>query len=334
MQGMAQSYINDHTTDYSSLKSRLMGGGLSRQRSDHFDVLNRHLRHGLVTPGQLVIIPDAHSVECSRDEAWLMRHAEQVRRDLEQHSSTGAAVVNDYDLLQSLLTYGSIGVGSATSAWARHLDETVHTLEEIERLHQRLKTGGLDRETFIRQRQMLFALLDTQLRGAGRLGTGLRSNQSLKEVLGVSTNSYLHKGEIAGYAQRMGAIAQVSKWLGKGMYVGMAMDVGAAGLEIKEACMTGREAQCRRAKYVETGRLAGSVTGASIGGVYGARVGRSVCKIAFAISTKGRAELACGIIGGAAGGYAGGSFLGDVGAFLGGEILEVDGVFLFQSEGA
>ncbi len=84
MQGMAQSYINDHTTEYSSLKSRLMGGGLSRQRADHFDVLNRHLRHGLVTPGQLVIIPDAYSEQCSRDEAWLMRRAEQVRRDLER----------------------------------------------------------------------------------------------------------------------------------------------------------------------------------------------------------------------------------------------------------
>ncbi|MEG8235439.1 hypothetical protein [Pseudomonas orientalis] len=331
---MAQSYINDHTTDYGSLKSRLMGGGLSRQRSDHFDVLNRHLRHGLVTPGQLVIIPDAYSVECARDEAWLMRHAEQVRRDLEQHSSTGAAVLNDYDLLQSLLTYGSIGVGSATSAWARHLDEIVHTLEEIERLHQRMKAGGLDRKTFIGQRQMLFALLDTQLRGAARWGTGLRSNQSLKKVLGVSTKSYLHKDEIAGYAQRLGAIAQVSKWLGKGMYVGLAMDVGAAGLEIKEACMTGREAQCRRARYVETGRLAGSVAGAAWIGNFGAKVGGSLCRIAFAVATKGRAELASGIIGGAAGGYAGGSSLGDVGAFMGGEIVEVDGVFLFQSEGA
>ncbi|CRM64637.1 hypothetical protein [Pseudomonas sp. 28 E 9] len=334
MQGMAQGYINDHTIDYGSLKSRLMGSGLSRQRSDHFDVLNRHLRHGLVTPGQLVIIPDAYSVECSKDEAWLMRHAERVQRDLEQSSSVGAAVVNDYDLLQSLLTYGSIGVGSATSAWARHLDEIVHTLEEIERLHQRMKAGGLDRNAFIGQRQMLFASLDIQLSGVARLGTGLRGNQSLKKILGVSTRSYLHKGEIAGYAQRMAAIARVSKWLGKGMYVGLAMDVGAAGLEIKEACMTGREAQCRRARYVETGRLAGSVAGAAWIGNFGAKVGGSLCRIAFAVATKGRAELACGIIGGAAGGYAGGVLAGDGGALLGGEIIEADGHFIFQPEGA
>ncbi|MBF6029249.1 hypothetical protein ICY20_15990 [Pseudomonas sp. P115] len=331
---MAQSYINPETIDYSSLKSRLMGGSLSRQRSDHYDVLNHHLRHGLVTPGQLVVIPDAYSVECSWEEAWLMRRAEQVRRDLEQDSAKGTAVLNDYDLLQSLLTYGSLGVGSATSAWARHLDEIVQTLEEIEQLHRRLKVGEINRETFIRQRQMLLEVLDTQLRGAARFGTGLRGNQSLKKVLGISTNSYLHKGEIAGYAERVGAVAKVSKWLGKGTYVGLAMDVGAAGLEIKEACVTGREAQCRSAKYVETGRLVGSVAGAAIVGEYGAKVGRGFCRIVLGITTKGRAELACGIIGGAAGGYAGGSFFGDEGAFLGGKVVEVDGVFLFQSEGA
>ena len=63
---MAQSYINDRTMDYESLKSRLMGGGLNRQRSDHFDVLNRHLRPGLVAPGQLVIISRCRQRELFR----------------------------------------------------------------------------------------------------------------------------------------------------------------------------------------------------------------------------------------------------------------------------
>lgn len=220
---MAQGYINDKTIDYGSLKTRLMGYGLSRQRSDHFDVLNYHLRHGLVTPGQLVIVPDAYSVSCSFEESWLVRQAEQIRRSLELNSSTGTAVVNNYDLLQSLLTYGSIGVGSATSAWARHLGEVGNTLEEVERLHQRLKAGGLDRAAFIRQRQVFFGLLETQLQGATRYGTGLRGNQSLKKVLGVSTKSYLHKGEIEGYAKRIQGIVQTSKWLGKGTYLGIAV---------------------------------------------------------------------------------------------------------------
>jgi len=329
---MAHGYINDRTTDYSGLKSRLMGSAPSRQRSDHFDVLNRHLRPGLVMPGQLVIVPDPYSVTCSMEEAWLVRRAEAIRRELD--AGAGPQVVNNYDLLQSFLGYGSLGVGSATSAWARHLDEVAQTLEAIEQLHQRLKNTGLDREAFLRQRKALFGLLDTQLQGAARFGTGLQGNQALKKVLGISTKSYLQKGEIAGYAQRMRDIAQTSKWLGKGAYVGLALDVGVAGLEIKEACVAGREAQCRRAKYVETGKLMGGVAGAYGAGKLGATVARSGCRVLLGIAAKGNGALACAVIGGAAGGYAGGNATGEFGAFLGGKIEEIDGDLIFQPEGA
>lgn len=329
---MAQGYINDRTTDYSGLKFRLMGSAPSRQRSDHFDVLNRHLRPGLVMPGQLVIVPDPYSVTCSMEEAWLVRRAEAIRRELD--AGAGPQVVNNYDLLQSCLGYGSLGVGSATSAWARHLDEVAQTLEAIEQLYQRLKNTGLDREAFLRQRKALFGLLDAQLQGAARFGTGLQGNQALKKVLGISTKSYLQKGEIAGYAQRMRDIAQTSKWLGKGAYVGLALDVGVAGLEIKEACGAGREAQCRRAKYVETGKLMGGVAGAYGAGKLGSTVARSGCRVLLGIAAKGNGALACAVIGGAAGGYAGGNATGEFGAFLGGKIEEIDGDLIFQPEGA
>jgi hypothetical protein len=331
---MAQSYINERATDYHSLKSRMMGNTLSRPRSDHFDVLNRHLRPGLVAPGQLVIIPDSHRVSCSVEEAWLMRHAEEVRRHLELNAAAGTAMIANYDLLQSFMANASIGVGSATSAWARHLDEVAQTLEETARLHQRLKDGGLDRAAFVQHRQALFRRLEVQLQGAARLGTGLQGNESLKKVLGLSTKSYLHKGEIAGYAMRMREIAQMSKWLGKGTYVGLALDVGVAGLEIKEACVEGREAQCRRAKYVETGRLAGGVSGAALLGRLGAGAARRACTMFLGIRMKGKGELACGIIGGSAGGYVGGDGVGSAGAFLGGEIMEADGDLIFLPEGA
>lgn len=331
---MAQSYINDRTTDYTHLKSRLMGGAPSQQRSDHFDVLNRHLRPGLVAPGQLVIIPDPYSVSCSGEEAWLMRHAETVRRNLEMDTSAGRELIGNYDLLQSFMAYGSMGIGSATSGWSRHLNEVAQTLEDIERLHQRLKDGALDRDGFIKQRQALFQRLDLQLQGAARFGTGLQGNESLKKVLGISTRSYLHKGKIAGYAQRMREIAQMSKWLGKGTFIGIALDVGVTGLEIKEACVTGREAQCRTAKYVETGRLVGGVAGAAVGGKYGAAFALRACHLFWGISMKGQGALACAVIGGAAGGQAVGSGLGDEGALLGGKILEVNGDLIFEPEGA
>jgi len=308
---MAQSFINDRATDYQSLKNRSMGGALSRPRSDHFDVLNRYLRPGLVAPGQLVIVLDGHSMNCLVEEGWLMRHAEEVRRHLEMSAAGGAVVIDNYDLLQSFMANGSIGIGigSATSAWARHLNEVAQTLEDIERLHQ-------------------------QLQGAARFGTGLQGNESLKKVLGISTKSYLHKGEIAGYAKRIRETAQTSKWLGRGTYVGLALDVGVAGLEIKEACVTGREAQCRRAKYVETGTFMGGVLGAAGGGVLGAELTRRACTIFLGVATRGSGALTCAIVGGAAGGYAGGNLGGDGGKFLGGKVIEMEGDLIFQPEGA
>jgi hypothetical protein len=323
---MAQGYINEHTTDYLSLKSRLLAGS-SRNLSDLFDALNLHLRQArLVTPGQMVIIPDAYAVACTTDDAWLMRHAQEIQRSLELDASAGAAVINNYDLFQSLLAYSSVGIGSSTAAWGRHLDEVQRTLEEIERLHQQLKGGALNKEAFIQKRQMLFRRLDTQLQGAARFGTSLKTNKSLKKVLGISTKSYLHKSEIVGYTQRVRSIAETSKFLGKGTYVGLALDVGVAGLEIKEACMAGRGAMCRRAKYVEGGKLVGGVGGAAGGGVLGAKVARGLCKLVLGIATKGKGELACGIIGGAAGGYTGGT--------VGGALGEMAGDLFYEGEGA
>ncbi|AZE84712.1 hypothetical protein C4J98_3306 [Pseudomonas orientalis] len=330
---MAYGYINQQAIPYAFLKSKLWHAGLL-QGPDHFDVLNQHLSQGLVRPGELVIVPETSSVHCTIEEAWLMRHAEEISRQLDQDRPIGRAGNTNYDLAQSILGYGSIGIGSATSAWSRHLKEVANTLEEIEQLHRQLKDGGLDRETFIRRRQRMFGVLDSQLQGAARFGSGLRGNQPLKGALGISTQSYLHQGEIAGYAQRVRTITQMSKWLKQGTYLGLALDVGVAGLEVREACVVGREAQCRRAKYVETGRLVAGVTGAAWGGYAGAGLARRACHVFLGISMKSGGQVMCGVIGGGSAGYAGGVVLGEQGAFLGGKIIAVDGGdLMFQPEG-
>jgi hypothetical protein len=318
---MAQAYINPHTTDLLSLKSRLLPGS-SQSLSDKFDALNLHLRHGLVTPGQMVIIPEEYGVACTANDAWLMRHAQEIRRGLEQDASAGTAVIHNYDLLQSWLGYGSLGVGSTTSAWARHLDGVKQILEEVERLHQQLQEGKLDRNAFIQQRQGLFQKLDAQLQGVARLGTSLRTHKSLKKILGISTKSYLHKSEIVGYTQRIRSIAETSRFLGKGTYVGLVLDVGAAGLAIKEACMDGRETQCEGAKFVETGRLVGGVGGAAWGGKLAADKARELC-VSLRLTKSGWGALSCAIIGGATGGLVAGTAGGAVGEQFGEVIYEV-----------
>jgi len=70
----------------------------------------------------------------------------------------------------------------------------------------------------------------------------------------------------------------------------------------------------------------GGVGGAAGGGVLGAKVGRGLCKLVLGIATKGKGELACGIIGGAAGGYTGGA--------VGGALGEMAGDLFYEGEGA
>ncbi|MFT0477146.1 hypothetical protein ACMSI6_25050, partial [Pseudomonas antarctica] len=76
------------------------------------------------------------------------------------------------------------------------------------------------------------------------------------------------------------------------------------------------------------------VAGAYWGGKVGARIARLGCKVFLGVAAKGNGDLACAVIGGAAGGYAGGNVFGTGGAFLGGQIEEIDGDLIFQPEGA
>lgn len=77
------------------------------------------------------------------------------------------------------------------------------------------------------------------------------------------------------------------------------------GSASRNACASGREEQCRRAKYVEGSSLVGSIAGASGGGALGAPIAGGICLVALGITT-GPGALACTVIGGAAGGWAGG----------------------------
>jgi hypothetical protein len=314
---VAHGFINEKTTHYPSLKSQLLIQGGSHALTK-FDTINSHLRRSIVTPGQLVIVPDDTTASCTFEEAWLMTRAREIDLALSLEPRAGVEILNNYDLLQGLLGYSSIGIGSTTAAWGRHLSGVEDTLKDIEKLHQQHLKGGVSaRAEFIAKRQALFQKLDTQLQGVGHYGTSLRHNKSIKKMLGISTQRYLHRQEIDGYAQRINKIASTSRFLSKGGFVGMALDVGAAGLAIQEACSTGREEQCRKASYVEGGKVAAGITGSHFGGKVGAYGGRIVCAVGLGVVSGGWGALSCGIIGGAVGGYVGGTWAGKFGESMG-----------------
>lgn len=321
MQG-PYAFINERPQPYPLLKLSL---SLNPHTHTKFDTLNQHIRNTLVLPGQLVIIGDSRTASCTAEEAWLMRSALNIKLALLAYSATDQFLIKNYDQLQTILSYTSLGLGSASSGWSKHLSQVERTLMDIDDLHkQYLRRDAVGvREEFLAKRRALFARLDSQISGMARFGTGLKNEGSIKKMLGISSRSYWHHGEIRGYEERVRRVAKASQILKKGTYIGIALDVGATALEIAQACTTGREQECTQAKYVEGGKLVLGVGGASLGGSVGTFVGIGACMIVFGIPTAGAGALACAIVGGAAGGLA----LGKAGSAFG----EATGKVLYET---
>lgn len=307
-------FINDRIQTYFTLKARVGG-------SAKFDVLNAHIRNVVVMPGQLVIVSDGSMGSLTAEETELMNLARNVHR---QVKGSGSELIKNYDLMQNMLSYGSLGVGAATGSWSKHLNGVQKTLEEIERLYKLSLSRGtpIARQEFINQRRVLFARLDVQLEGIARWGTGLTKKGPLKKMLGLSTKSYLRTGEIQGYAARIAKVAKVAKLLKHGTAVGIGLNIASTALEIKEACSVGRTETCTRAKYTESGKFIYGVAGGIVGGSLGASTLTPICIVVMGALTGGVGALGCGIATSALGGYAGGLIGESIGKYQGELIYE------------
>lgn len=321
MQG-PYAFINERPQPYPLLKMSLQ---LRPPTHTKFDTLNQHIRNTVVLPGHLVIIGDDRTASCTAEEAQLMRSAANIKHALLAHSAADQFLIKNYDQLQAIMANASIGIGSASSAWSNHLEAIEKTLKEIDDLHKQYLSKGTTaaRDEFLVKRRALFATLEGQLSGMARFGTGLKNESSIKRMLGISSKSYWQHGEIRGYEETVKRIAKASQLLKKGTYIGIALDVGATALEITEACTTGREQECTKAKYVEGAKLVGAVGGSYLGGKAGAATGVGACMVVFGVPTAGIGVLACAIIGGAAGGLVGGG--------LGSGLAEDAGSFIYTT---
>lgn len=293
--GKPYVFINDQVQHYPVIKAQVGGGA-------KFDQLNRHLYNTMVMPGQLMVVGDESMPRVTPEEAEMMRLAYGTHHSLFQHQAD-KDIVKNYDLLQHMLGYGSLGIGAATGSWEKHLKGVEATLKDIEQLYQlALKRGTpIARQEFINQRRVHFDKLATQLKGIAHWGTGMRNNGSIKKMLGVSTKSYLHNPEMRGYSQRLAHIAKASKLLRMGTPIGIALNAGSSYLEIQEACSVGREEACTRAKFVEGSKLVGGVGLGYVGGALGSSAGTLACFLVLGALT-GPGALACSIVGAALGG--------------------------------
>ena len=317
---MSAIFINPRVQPYSYLKSMLQ---LGKNSMSKFDVLNTHVINTVVLPGELIIVGDNSTPSCTAEEAFYMKKASEIHSALVVNGmQADGFLVENHELITRALGYSSIGVGSVGGAWSRHLDGIKKTLEEIEATHRyHIRSGTAQaRNDFLMKRELLFKQLDDQLSGFAKYGSGLRNQGSIRNMIEMSKQSYLHSGVIAGYAETISGVARVSNILKKGTYLGVGLSVTAAGTSIYAACTTGRETQCRKAKYVEGGKLSGNIILGSFGGTLASGAASMGCVAVLGFATGGPGALACAIIGGGLGGWAGGEVGGIAGERIG-EIL-------------
>ncbi len=312
----ARSFINSRTQTFDSLRANL---ALPKNTNAKFLALNSHISGSVVLAGELVIVGDASTSSSTAQEAFLMAKAAEVHTALLANGAGGDDFfLENFELLKQLISHSSMGVGAISESWGRHLEAIKATLQDIERMYREYLGSGTmtNRDEFYAKRTSLFIKLEQQLDNIASLGSGLRNEGSIKRLLGLSTTSYLHTGEVAGYAEKVSGVARAAKWMKSGTYIGIALDVSATGLSIHKACAAGREEQCRKAKYVEGASLVGSLGGSAVGGSLGSYAAGAVC-MAVGLPSAGVGTLACVVVGAAAGGALGGALIGSGGEFVG-----------------
>lgn len=214
MQG-PYAFINDRPQPYALLKLSL---ALKPHSQAKFDTLNHHIRSTVVLPGQLVIIGDSRTALCTAEEAQLMRSAATIKYALLAHSATDQFLIKNHDLLQTIMAHASIGIGRASSAWNKHLEAIEETLKEIDNVHKQYLTA---RDECLVKRKALFAKLDEQLSAMARLGMGLKHEESIKNILELSSKSYWQLGEVREYEETVKRIAKASQLLKQETYKGI-----------------------------------------------------------------------------------------------------------------
>jgi len=309
------SFINPRVQPYSYLKSNLQ---LDKYTRAKFDILNAHIFNTVVLPGEIVIIGDNSTPSCTTEEAFYMRKASETHIALMTNGmQSDGFLIENHQFLTEILGYSSLGIGTVGGAWSKHLEGIQSTLLDIEAAHNdhlRSRTKQ-SRDDFYSRRRVLFDKLDSQLKSFGGYGSGMRNQGPIKNMLGISTKSFLHKGIIAGYADTISGVAKASSLIKNGTYLG-------TGTSIYAACSSGREQECRKAKYTEGGKLATGIGLGMLGGTVGSALAISGCAVAFSPVTFGGSIFVCALVGGGLGGWAGGEYGGRSGEFIGDIIYE------------
>jgi len=304
------------------LLSQLYGDASAKP--DNFERLNPGLG-SRVLPGEMIVIADPESLECTVKENDLMAVAAKVNQQVRQLSAQEAQfIVDHYDLLELMTANAATGMGVGAAMVGQQIKSINGILRKLEELHQSTfrKYGKLSHPEFFERRQKLFTKLDFALGSVARKGMSLADDAKLKRALGLSSKSIVHEwkssgvGGIPGYATHYSKLAGMGKAVQGTGWGLLLVDAGLGAANIAEACTLESDQACEAALIEEPSKLGGAYFGAQLGSKLG-----GAC-VLLGITT-GIGGVACVVIASGVGGF-GGGYLGSKGAaIMGTKVREV-----------
>jgi len=295
-----------------------------------FKTLNPNLDQ--VKAGTMIVLSDPNNQQCTREEALLMEAASRVNKALEPLSSEEADfMARHHDEIAFFLSKGSLGASVGLAMFSKNVNDVRDILREIDNLHTRSfqANGHLNSPDFFAERKRLLVQLNTQLTTLTKKSIGFPDHPNLKNALGISTKSLVHRwrksgaaDHIPGYATHIEGVAKASKYIKYGGWIGTAVGGGASAIKVQGVCAAGDVEACEKVKFSEGGSFVGGIAGGTaIGSLLSASVVGSLC-VALSVPTGGAAGFVCSILIVGTGAYVGGSGGGMAGETIGELIYE------------
>lgn len=287
-------------------------------------------------PGSILLVVDPEKQDQQQIEA-LQKARDRIDKALAPLTLPEARVLHEnrasVDIFSSQLYSDALGqsgdiLGYIKDAGAGYYEEINKTLNEIQELYKKTyssNSGRISGEEFFGQRERLFKKLDGILNKFSKERLNLKQYEDIKQALGLSTKSIMHKWDqtgvkdIEGYTSYIEKSAKLIKIMRTTGYIGVGLDFASYTTNVYEACAKGRESECRKAAITEYSKFGFKQTASFAGGAAGGIMGRAACTWVLGLITSEAGGIGASVclVSGIASSIAGGKFLEKIGEKLG-----------------
>lgn len=263
-------------------------------------------------PGSILVVADPLS-RSPEKIAQIQTARDKIDKALEPLTNEEAKLLYEnrtpIDMFSSNIYSDALGqsgdiFGYIKDAGGGYYEEINKILNEIQELYKKTysqNSGRISGEEFFGQRERLFKQLDGILNKFSKEQLNLKQYEQIKQALGLSTKSIMHKwdqtgvGDIEGYASYIEKSAKLMKVMRTTGYVGIGLDFSSYTTNVYEACAKGRESECRKAGIIEYSKFGGKQTASAFGGIAGGAIGRSACMWVMGLLTSEGGGIGAGL---------------------------------------